>query len=289
VVSVALAKSPEDRFQSMQHLAQALLKTPEGKLLQRRVHGEGLSAEELTDELLSGAPPPSDTRDNRDVRTLSGIPPLEESASQVGSGDRTPPGHLLDASPSPSRSPLPLLFAGLTIVLLVGGAFAWTHLEGADKQVAQAQPTIQEPPEAVAPSLGEAEPTSEEADEGLSAGDEQPEEAPAVGGQSPVVRLEIETVPSGAVVRKGEFQVCDASPCQLEVAVDEAVTLRASKGRMNGVARVLAQKDQKVTIVLISPKKRPSAPKSSPPPAKETPTKTCEVMVDGLKILRPCD
>jgi len=111
------------------------------------------------------------------------------------------------------------------------------------------------------------------------------------------VVLHIVTAPSGGIVRKDGFQVCDAAPCDLTVQFNEAVILTAQKANMKGEAKVLAQKDQNVAIQLFAPrptrkrkrKKTASAPSrlSSPAPAAKPPA-LCEVMVDGIKILRPC-
>ena len=62
-----------------------------------------------------------------------------------------------------------------------------------------------------------------------------------------------------------------------EKPVNETLELGAEKGPLKGKAKVLAQKDQRVTIKL-------SAPVAAPPKGP----RMCEVEMDGLKILRPC-
>jgi hypothetical protein len=75
---------------------------------------------------------------------------------------------------------------------------------------------------------------------------------------------------------KNGFQVCDATPCEVTASVNETLELAGEKGKLMGKAKVLAQKDQRVTIKL-------TAPVAAPPRAR-----MCEVEIDGLKILRPC-
>jgi len=90
------------------------------------------------------------------------------------------------------------------------------------------------------------------------------------------VKLEVVTDPPGATLMKNGFQVCDATPCEVTASVNETLELAGEKGPLKGKAKVLAQKDQRVSIKL-------AAPVNAPPKAR-----MCEVEIDGLKILRPC-
>ena len=99
--------------------------------------------------------------------------------------------------------------------------------------------------------------------------------APAVG-----IHLSVATEPIGAILLKNGFQVCDQTPCEVLADPAETVEFQAVKGRLKGSAKVLAQRDQKVTIQLQGP-----AFAKAPVPAAQ---KLCEVEVDGLKILRAC-
>jgi eukaryotic-like serine/threonine-protein kinase len=90
-----------------------------------------------------------------------------------------------------------------------------------------------------------------------------------------VVTLSVQTDPPGALLKKGGFQVCDRTPCEVELNTGDAVQLDAELGNKRGSTKVLAHKNQSVTITL----RAPSAPKKD---------KLCEVNVGGLKILRPC-
>jgi hypothetical protein len=75
--------------------------------------------------------------------------------------------------------------------------------------------------------------------------------------------------------------VCDSTPCEVLATPNETLEFQAAKGALKGIAKVLAQRDQKVTIKLSAA--------SAPPVKHDTPaTRMCEVEVDGLKILRAC-
>jgi len=75
------------------------------------------------------------------------------------------------------------------------------------------------------------------------------------------------------------FQVCDKTPCEVLAAPNETLELEAKKDGLTGKAKVLAQRDQNVRIVL-----------TGAPAGKKAPTsgRLCEVEVDGIKILRAC-
>jgi hypothetical protein len=88
------------------------------------------------------------------------------------------------------------------------------------------------------------------------------------------VTLDVTTQPPGATLTKNGFQVCDQTPCQVLATPNETLELEAAKGALRAKARVLAQRDQKVAMKLVG-QARPRA-------------RLCEVEVDGLKILRPC-
>jgi hypothetical protein len=96
----------------------------------------------------------------------------------------------------------------------------------------------------------------------------------------PGIHLAVSSEPSGAILLKNGFQVCDSTPCEVLAAPAETVEFQALKGALKGTAKVLAQRDQKVSIKLVG-----AAPAAGPKPAPE---RLCEVEVDGLKILRAC-
>lgn len=116
--------------------------------------------------------------------------------------------------------------------------------------------------------------------------------SPTVTVQSQVV-LHVVTDPPGAIVKKGGFQVCDQSPCDVLAQPNEATDLSAEKGDARGSAKVLAQREQTVTIKLA--KGPAAAPPRDQAPGKGAaggrsvaPVPMCEVMEGDLKILRPC-
>jgi eukaryotic-like serine/threonine-protein kinase len=107
------------------------------------------------------------------------------------------------------------------------------------------------------------------------------------------VVIHIKTIPTGAVVRKDGFQVCDSTPCDIKVRQDEATELQATKGAWKGSDKLLAQREQNITIFL----KRTSI--TTPPrnsgtigiPAKTVKTaepKLCVRTNGDLKELYPC-
>jgi serine/threonine protein kinase len=95
------------------------------------------------------------------------------------------------------------------------------------------------------------------------------------------VTLSVQSNLPGATVTKDGFQVCDQTPCTVQVPRGAAVELVGIKGYARGTARVLAQQDQSVNLLLTYAKSG-GGKKSGGKPG------LCEVEVDGLKILRPC-
>jgi hypothetical protein len=99
--------------------------------------------------------------------------------------------------------------------------------------------------------------------------------------ESPKVKVAIETTPPGAKVSKDGFQVCDSTPCEIEVNRGEALELEAKLGSKKGSSKVLAQQDQTVTIALKG--------KSGGTPSGGG-EKLCEVPgPGGLKVFRKCN
>ncbi len=65
--------------------------------------------------------------------------------------------------------------------------------------------------------------------------------------------ITIVTDPPGAVVTKEGFQICDTTPCEIDVQRDDRLTLEAKKDKLKGSAKVLANNDQTVNIKLTAP------------------------------------
>ena len=115
----------------------------------------------------------------------------------------------------------------------------------------------------------------------LSAEPAKSSESAATVAPASAVRLQVSSEPVGAILLKNGFQVCDVTPCDVLATPNETLELQAVRGTLKGTAKVLAQRDQKVTIKL-------SAPNAAAPVKHDTPQRMCEVEVDGLKILRAC-
>jgi hypothetical protein len=99
----------------------------------------------------------------------------------------------------------------------------------------------------------------------------------AVVAPAATVRLSIVTEPPGAVVTKDGFQICDETPCDIDVQKDARLTLEAKKGALRGSAKVQAKGDQAVNIKLVAP--------SGGKPAAQICYK--EVIEGDLKVMKP--
>ena len=286
VVSRALAKDPLQRYQTMTELAQALASTPEGQYAGLRgpysqVGGDGRGS------MLPGGATPNPTAQQfvanptgpqhgaggsgpvlTDAARAAVTMPRQDTAearaeTQLGGEAATRP-------PTKSGSGSAVVLALLGVLVVGGGAGAFFLRDrGTTPITASAQAKPPEPPVAV-PVTPEPPPVVPST------------AAPATSAVVPTpppanaVKLEVVTDPPGATLMKNGFQVCDATPCEVTASVNETLELAGEKGPLKGKAKVLAQKDQRVTIKLV-------APVAAPPK-----TRMCEVEIDGLKILRPC-
>lgn len=260
VVYRALEKEPDDRFPAMKELSSALLRTPEGRSV--RSHISSISSREdleSDDELRleNASVPAPKSGDGTAMFGSPGAPALE--------GSESVPVH--------SQRGLTAAVVGVSALILAIGAYV--AFGGEEQQKEPLAEAIKEttPAPSPAPTPAPAEP------------EQAPEASPAPTPEK--VQLRISSQPTGAVVKKDGFQVCEATPCELRVEQGEALSLTAELGKAKGEAKVLAQSDQGVSIKLIAP----ATPRPRPRPATPTPNPApamCEVMVDGLKILRPC-
>ncbi len=299
VVEKALAKSPDDRFPTMKDFAQALMKTPEGQLMRSHLTSGGASAEDLVDEMVSSQGPSRQVSGDAAhlSQTLAGAPQAEEKDTAIlGSRERTPGTHELSPAELPKKSPLPLWFVAITAIIVAVAGLLWTQLRASrapvDKELAELESEPEKGVDAqeVKSPADAIETQQRESTEAERAAKEEPESSTETEQENAeTVTLSVETVPAGAIVEKGGFQVCDESPCEVIVDRREAVTLAARKGRLRGTAKVLAQEDQTVNMTLRAPRpKRNSRPEPSDKSEDEKP-QLCEVMVNGLKIARPCE
>lgn len=275
IVRKMLEKKPDDRFRSMTEVAHAILSTPEGAALQAVNERPG----SLMHPLSSIPPAPGNVTS---AQFLHGT--RVEAGAGVVSAETKGPSHTLEAATKGENtdkksSGLGLVLGGAAAFLLAGGAAAYVlgpklvaGDEGDDGEALAAELTS-----ATANLLGNLPPPVPTVVAVATAS-----AAPSVmpEPESLKVKVKIETTPAGAHVSKDGFQVCDATPCEIEVDRGEALELTAALGRKRGSLKVLAQQDQNVTIALKGPRPQPT-----PDPGK----KLCEVPgPGGLKIFRPC-
>jgi serine/threonine protein kinase len=276
-VMKSLAKNPDERYQSMSELGWALQQTPEGR-----------SAVPLAALL----PIPQVTHDTfRPARGAAAVTAphfslepaarkrtsasrIEVQSDPFAMGSETTIADTQGIAASPvelakqsRRRIWPLTL--LSVTFLLGGVsfVLFTAHRRHEGLVSTTSPTT---PVAVAtPVPAASNPVAVEARTPLTAQQ---------------VTLTASTEPPGAILFKDGFQVCDSTPCTLTVNAREAMVLEGRKGSFKGILKVLAQRDQSVNIVLIP------APSMVRRPAKSSSAqfKLCEVVVDGLKILRPC-
>ena len=277
---VALAKNPDERYQSMSEFGQALQHTPEGrmaaplagllpipKVTHESFRPARAAANATSPQFLArtqDGPPPGSPIGTRSVATLVGV------ANANGDYDESVPGE--PAIPvNRSRGGRGVLTVLLAFLLIGAGAGAWATIVRSRFP----PPVLITPPPA--PQVVAAVSTS-----AMPSASVAPAEAAPVASVPTRVTLSITTQPPGALLLKDGFQVCDSTPCTLDAQQDEAMQLEARKGNARGISRVLAQRDQSISIVLAA------VPTLSNRPAKSSKTKLCEITLDGLKILRPC-
>lgn len=257
----ALEKDPEYRYPTMKDFAQALLRTPEGRVARARI---------------SSIHPDEDDADAEVRIENANYPRSVPGGGTAMFGSPGAPAAAEDVEiPTHSSS---AIYIGVLVAAVCALGLGGYFLLGKDKKTPP--PVAAAPPssEVAAPEKKEPEPAPQVAEATVA-----PQEAAPRGDQ---VVLQVTTTPDGAVVKKDGFQVCDAAPCEVVVKSGDAVTLTAEKGPATGEAKVLAQKDQAVSIVLRAPKA--VVPRPQPKP-KDTGPALCEVMVEGIKILRPCE
>ncbi len=259
VMRRALAKDPAARFGSMRELAEALLQVPEAA---------NLSAERASQSAWR-------------VRVAPASSPSAASSPAVTQVNGTPLSASDDVAPKRGKRGV-WLGAGAAVAAAAVGAYLFTQGTGASAAGSHGSP--------VQPSGSTESKRDENGSASLlpSASTASSASATAQPSEPARVPLHVITSPSGALVQKDGFQVCDATPCDVLASPNETLVLTAQLGDRRGEAKVLAQREQSVSITL---RPAPGRPKAAPRP--ETPRASqgaalCEVVVDGLKILRPC-
>ncbi len=319
VVTRALSKNADERFMSMADFAGAVVATPEGKQLHAAGDLNPTTLPPPPPSLGSSQANPTRPQGSDDIARYGvhqgSDPELSRSSdpaffrgSHAGVGTR-PHGSDPGGAPAVTAArpetleaqtttgPIPGnksssgvgIFVGLgaaAIAAVVGWFVILPRLgpgaSGEDAPALQAESvaavTVGQSATTDPPPVKSAEPAATT----LTTGTAQPE-APSVEPTAITkVIISVQTTPAGAVLEKDGFQVCDQTPCDVELEAGDAAEFVAVLGARKGSAKVLAQKDQTVTIAL------PAPPSPRPQPRKPPQRKMCEVMVGGLKILREC-
>ncbi len=248
----ALAKDPAARFASMREFAEALLAVPEASALRSE------RASQSAWKVRSGPTSSPSAASSPAVTQVNGTPLTAADDVPTAKG---------------TRRGLWVGVAFAVVAIALGAAYAVT--ESAAERPAVALQNLPEGAHAAAPSASAAAAVAPFAHASSS-------------GSAERVTLRVVTDPPGAVIHKDGFQVCDSAPCDVLANPNETLVLTAQLAERRGEAKVLAQRDQNVTIAL---RPAPARRKTAAPAPKAAPQQgaaLCEVVVDGLKILRPC-
>lgn len=286
VIMRSLAKSPDQRYASMTEFSNALLGTPEGAQF-GRVPSGSIGGGRLSAYPEAAGASTAAQFGSKSAMTASGTVAALTAPSpggtaaigtprDVGARTATPTGGQ-SATVAPTRAPSTGLVVGslgLVALLGIGGYVAFARGSSGHPV-----PPTAEGPEAVQPTSMTPPPVPSGLLPARASAATETIVAPVTGAVSNTVRIHVVTEPVGAVLSKADFQVCEATPCDLTVPRNEGLELTARKGTMRGQVKIMPQGDQTVTVPLATP-----APKAKLKPTE----RLCEVDVGGLKILRPC-
>jgi serine/threonine-protein kinase len=301
VILRALAKTPAERPANMDALAEQLQLTPEGARLMEAVRqASPLSLSGIPSPRRAPPPPAAEDSGRASQAPLPLVTPARASTSLDQLDMATPGSGVVPSSTRTAATSTSILSTQPTsrrgVAVGVAGALA---LGALGVGLALLRPWAPTAPATAASSPQEAPhapDASARAPASGTAASEPPPSAPppssappAASASSTGVLLRVVTIPSGALILKGDFQVCDSSPCDLRVEPNEAVELVAIRGNLRGVAKVLAQRQQTVQIRLFQ---QTAGAAGKPPPAPSgrnvAPVPMCEFTDGDLKILRPC-
>jgi serine/threonine protein kinase len=297
VIMRALEKDPAVRYQSMLEFAQAISSTPDAAAL-----GYRPTISSVAEHSMSFLPhaPGSPTAQQFVQTAQNPLPAATPDPSRAAPTISKQDGGLARAEtqlgaeaitrPPTTRSRGGLAAAALVIAVLGGGGVLFMAKRGASTAPAaeaSALTEVKTPSVATAgaaPSSAGPVAVAAAVAPVVSAEPTKPAEVSATVTPTSAIRLDVSSDPNGATLSKNGFQVCDSTPCEVLATPNETLEFEASKGALKGSAKVLAQRDQKVTISLHG---AAGAPAKHVPDAPAAP-RMCEVEVDGLKILRPC-
>ncbi len=280
----ALEKDPGVRYQTMLEFAQAISGTPDAAALGYRPtvssvaehsmsflpHAPGSpTAQQFVQTVQSpttgalGAIRAAETVDKRGTEAA-------RAETQLGAEATVRP---------PARSRGGIVTAVVVVAALAAGAGVFMAKRGASTAPSPEVRALGAPVQAAAIPTAAPTPSVSPAPEPPKSG-----EGTATVTPASAIRLDVSSDPTGATLSKNGFQVCDSTPCEVLATPNETLEFEASKGALKGSAKVLAQRDQRVTIKLSGP----SASSTKHGPSGPVAPQMCEVEVDGLKILRPC-
>ncbi len=218
VISRALAKDPDARYQTMKDLEDALVEAGQGRLTQATLHGYG--------EPVKARPRP--------LRMVDPTSATDElPATKGGRGG---------------------LIAALVALFVVGGAGAawWFTQRGEASPVAEVDPVTPEPVEADSPPIepdGEGD-EPDEPDEGpATGGAEPPTHVP--------VTIETRPGDGAEVTVDGHTELtCDSTPCTIDAPVGETLVFNARLGRSTGSLELEPSEATTVQIALVPQRTR---------------------------------